>query len=96
MSLQGQKIEENARHLFASVAGLKKQLDNFGVTYEKLGTHLRHAQQSYEEADSKFNRARNSLEQISQGALPDGAPSGVTSAEDAAPSRAIQISLGDS
>ena len=96
VDLQGQKMAENAQHLLASVAGLKKQLDNFGVTYEKLGTHLRHAQQSYEEADSKFSRARNSLEQISQGALPDGEPSGVTPAENAASSRAIQITLGDS
>ena len=39
--------------------------------YEKLGNHLRHAQQSYEDADSKLTRARNSLEQMSQGALSD-------------------------
>ena len=71
ISLQGQKIEENARHLFASLAGLKKQFESFAEVYEKLGTHLRHAQQSYEDADSKLNRARNSLEQMSQGALPE-------------------------
>jgi len=71
ISLQGQKIEENARHLLASLAGLKKQFDLFGDVYEKLGTHLRHAQQSYEEADSRLSRARNSLEQMSQGALPE-------------------------
>jgi DNA recombination protein RmuC len=72
MSLQGQKIEENARHLLASMAGLKKQFESFADVYEKLGTHLRHSQQCYEEADSRLGRARNSLEQMSQGALPDG------------------------
>ncbi|MGH9687350.1 MAG: DNA recombination protein RmuC [Candidatus Acidiferrales bacterium] len=72
VSLQGQKIEENARHLLANLGGLKKQLDSFGDVYEKLGTHLRHAQQSYEDADSRLGRARNSVEQMSQGALPDG------------------------
>lgn len=71
MSLQGQKIEENARHLLANLAGLKKQLDTFGEVYEKLGTHLRHAQQSYEDADSRLSRARNSVEQMSQGVLPE-------------------------
>ena len=71
ISLQGQKIEENARHLLASMAGLKKQFESFGDVYEKLGTHLRHAQQCYEDADSRLGRARNSLEQMSQGALPD-------------------------
>jgi DNA recombination protein RmuC len=74
MSLQGQKIEENARHLLASLAGVKKQIESFADVYEKLGTHLRHAQQSYEDADSKLNRAQNSLEQVSQGALPEVAP----------------------
>lgn len=73
-SLQGQKIEENARHLLANLGGLKKQLESFGDVYEKLGTHLRHAQQSYEDADSRLSRARNSVEQMSQGALPEGAP----------------------
>jgi DNA recombination protein RmuC len=70
ISLQGQKIEENARHLLAGMAGLKKQFESFADVYEKLGTHLRHAQQCYEEADSRLTRARNSLEQMSQGALP--------------------------
>jgi DNA recombination protein RmuC len=71
VSLQGQKIEENARHLLANLAGLKKQMDSFGEVYEKLGTHLRHAQQSYEDADTRLSRARNSVEQMSQGALPE-------------------------
>jgi DNA recombination protein RmuC len=71
VSLQGQKIEENARHLLASMSGLKKQFESFAEVYEKLGNHLRHAQQTYEEADSRLDRARNSLEQMSQGALPE-------------------------
>jgi DNA recombination protein RmuC len=71
-SLQGQKIAENARHLMANLEGLKKQFESFGDVYDKLGNHLRHAQQSYEDADSKLSRARNALEQMSQGALPEG------------------------
>jgi DNA recombination protein RmuC len=71
-SLQGQKIAENARHLMANLEGLKKQFETFGDVYDKLGNHLRHAQQSYEDADAKLNRARNTLEQMSQGALPEG------------------------
>ncbi len=71
-SLQGQKIAENARHLMASLEGLKKQFESFGDGYDKLGNHLRHAQGTYEDAGSKLNRARNTLEQMSQGTLPDG------------------------
>jgi len=70
VSLQGQKIEENARHLLAGFTGLRKQLDDFADVYERLGNHLRHSQQTYEEADSRLSRTRNSLEQLSNGALP--------------------------
>ena len=74
VSLKGQSIEENARHILASMAGLQKQLDTFADVYEKLGTHIRNSQRSYEEADSRLNRARNSLEQMAQGALPSSTP----------------------
>lgn len=72
MSLQSQKIEENARHLMAGLSGLKKQFDDFGAAYEKVGTHLRNAQQRFEEASGKLNRANASLEQMTKGALPEG------------------------
>jgi len=80
ISLRGQQMEENARHLFASLGGLQKQLDSFNATYEKLGTHLRNAQLNYEEADSRLDRVRASVEQMSQGVLPESAPKTLESA----------------
>ena len=74
ISLQGQKLEENARHIFAGLAGVKKQLEIFSEIYERLGNHLRHAQQSYEDADARLTRVTNSIEQMSQGALPEAEP----------------------
>jgi DNA recombination protein RmuC len=71
MSLQSQKIEENARHLIAGLAGLKKQFDEFGVGYDKVGTHLRNAQQRFDEANGKLNRANASLELMTKGGLPE-------------------------
>jgi DNA recombination protein RmuC len=73
-SLRGLKVEENARRLLGSLTGLQKQIDCFAEVYDRLGNHLRHSQQSYEDASSKLDRARNSLEQLSQGALPETAP----------------------
>ena len=67
------QIEENARQLLAGLAGLQKQFETFDEVYQRLGTHLRNAQQSYSEADRKLERARTSLEQMVQGALPEGA-----------------------
>jgi DNA recombination protein RmuC len=83
LSLQGQKIEENTRHLLAGFEGLKKQFELAVEVYDKLGTHLRHAQLSYEDAGSRLTRAQNSLEQLSQGSLPESAPKavGTTSGE---------------
>jgi DNA recombination protein RmuC len=68
LGLRGMQVEENAKRLLSSLTGLKKQVDNFGDVYEKLGTHLRNAQQSYSEADRKLERARNSLDELAQGA----------------------------
>ncbi|HEY4580370.1 MAG TPA: DNA recombination protein RmuC, partial [Candidatus Acidoferrales bacterium] len=68
LGLRGMQIEENAKRLLSSLTGLKKQIDNFGDVYEKLGTHLRNAQQSYSDADRKLERARNSIDELAQGA----------------------------
>lgn len=69
VSMEGQRMEENARHLLGALAGLRKQIQGFIDTNDKLGTHLRHAQQAYEEAGSRFERVRNSFEQITQNPL---------------------------
>src|SRR5207249_6763682 len=41
MGLRGMQIEENAKRLHASLAGLEKQLSTISEVYEKLGTHLK-------------------------------------------------------
>src|SRR5258708_1944542 len=65
------QIDENDDKLRESLAGLKKQFDGFGEVYERLGTHLRNAQQSYFDADQKLDRARATLDQTAEGALPE-------------------------
>jgi DNA recombination protein RmuC len=70
MGLQGMQIEENAKRLQASLAGMQKQMENFADVFEKLGTHLKNAQQSYGEADKRFKKAHHTLE----GMLGAGAP----------------------
>jgi DNA recombination protein RmuC len=62
MGLRGMQIEENARRLANSLAGLKKQFVNFSEVFEKLGTHLKNVQQSYQEADKRFDKTVNALE----------------------------------
>ena len=85
LGLRGMQIEENAKRLLSSLSGLQKQMDNFNQVYEKLGGHLRNAQQSYFEGDRRLERARNALGELAQGvpsekalesAPPDAPPDG--------------------
>jgi DNA recombination protein RmuC len=61
LGLQGMQIEENAKRLHASLAGLQKQMENFTDSFGRLGTHLKNAQQSYGEADKRFEKAQDTL-----------------------------------
>ena len=72
MGLKGLQVEENAKMLLSSLGGLSKQLDLFSDVFSKVGTHLRNAQQSYTDADTRLERARTTLNQMAQGDLPDG------------------------
>jgi len=71
MGLRGLQIEENARRLQGNLAGLSKQLESFSENFDKVRTHIRHAQQSFDEADSRLERMRGALAQMSQGLLPE-------------------------
>jgi DNA recombination protein RmuC len=62
MGMQGMQIEENAKRLFSNLSGMQKQMETFTDVFEKLGTHLKNAQQSYGEADKRFEKAQNTLE----------------------------------
>ena len=71
LSLQSQKMEENARQLMTGLAALQKQFDDFGGAYDKVGTHLRNAQKQFDEASNRLNKATLNLEQMAKGALPE-------------------------
>jgi DNA recombination protein RmuC len=73
MGIRGLQMEENAKRLQKELAGLEKMLESYSELFDKLGSHLRNAQKSYEDADSKLLRARSMLGQMAQGALPEGA-----------------------
>jgi DNA recombination protein RmuC len=70
MGLQGMQIEENTKRLLANLNGVQKNLETFGEVFEKLGTHLKNAQQSYSEADRRFEKAQNTLANVLSGGSP--------------------------
>ena len=61
MGLRGMQIEENARRLANGLSGLQKRLDNFSELFEKVGTHLKNVQQSYNEADRRLDKTQAAL-----------------------------------
>jgi DNA recombination protein RmuC len=67
MGLRGMQIEENAKRILADLTGLKKHIENFSDVFERMGTHLRNAQASYLDADSKLVRARNTVDDMVRG-----------------------------
>jgi DNA recombination protein RmuC len=70
MGLQGMQIEENAKRLLGNLHGVQKNLETFAEVFEKLGTHLKNAQQSYSEADRRFEKAQNTLGNVLSGGSP--------------------------
>jgi DNA recombination protein RmuC len=62
MGLRGMQIEENARRLANGLAGLQKRLGNFSEFFEKLGTHVKNVQQSYQEADRRLDKTQAALD----------------------------------
>jgi DNA recombination protein RmuC len=70
MGLRGMQIEENAKRLLGNLDGVQKNLETFADVFEKLGTHLKNAQQSYGEADKRFEKAQNTLANVLTGGSP--------------------------
>src|SRR5271155_1609859 len=64
MGLRGMQIEENAKHLAAGLAGVKKQMETFYTVFDKIGTHIGNAQKSYQDADKRFEKTQMTLENL--------------------------------
>ncbi|PYT76550.1 MAG: hypothetical protein DMG40_25955 [Acidobacteria bacterium] len=62
MGLRGMQTEENVRRLLESLSGLEKQLGKFGDKFETLGTHLKKAAQSYDQADKLLEKTQDALQ----------------------------------
>jgi len=61
MGLQGMQIEENAKRLQASLAGMQKQMDNFALVFGRLGGHLKNAQFNFSESEKRLDKAQDML-----------------------------------
>jgi len=65
--LKGMQIEEKALEIMQHLNRLQVDEDRFRKEFDTLGTHLRNAQNKYDEADKRLNRFEIKLSSISDG-----------------------------
>lgn len=62
LGLRGMQIEERAHEVMAYVAELQRDFDRFSDDFDKIGTHIGHAQSKYHEAGKRLDRLETKLE----------------------------------
>jgi DNA recombination protein RmuC len=62
LGLRGMQIEEHAHEVMAYVADLQRDFERFADDFDKIGTHLGHAQSKHHEASKRLDRFETKLE----------------------------------
>jgi DNA recombination protein RmuC len=62
LGLRGMQIEEHAHEVMAYVAELQRDFERFADDFDKIGTHLGHAQSKYHEAGKRLDKFETKLE----------------------------------
>jgi DNA recombination protein RmuC len=73
LGLRGMQIEENAMRISSGLSGIQKNIASFTEVFEKLGTHLKNAQQTYSDADKKLEKTQNTMDSLIGNGPPDAA-----------------------
>jgi DNA recombination protein RmuC len=62
LGLRGMQIEQHAHEVMAYVAELQRDFERFADDFDKIGTHIGHAQSKYHEAGKRLDRFETKLE----------------------------------
>jgi DNA recombination protein RmuC len=62
LGLRGMQIEQHAHEVMAYVAELQRDFNRFADDFDKVGTHIGHAQTKYHEAAKRLDRFETKLE----------------------------------
>jgi DNA recombination protein RmuC len=71
LGLRGMQIEENAMRISDGLSGVQKNIASFTDVFEKLGTHLKNVQQTYNDADKKLEKTQNAMDSLIGNGPPD-------------------------
>ena len=66
LGLRGMQIEQHAHEVMAYVAELSRDFDRFADDFDKIGTHLEHAQSKYHAAGKRLDRFETKLERAAE------------------------------
>jgi DNA recombination protein RmuC len=66
LGLRGMQIEQHAHEVMAYVADLQRDFERFTGDFEKIGTHLGHAQSKYHEAGKRLDRLETKLDRAAE------------------------------
>jgi len=66
LGLRGMQIEESAHEVMAYVAELQRDFDRFADDFDKIGTHISHAQSKHHEAGKRLDRFGTKLERAAE------------------------------
>src|SRR5580704_11849840 len=73
LGFRGMQIEENAMRISSGLSGIQKNMASFTEVFEKLGTHLKNAQQTYSDADKKLEKTQSTMDSLIGNGPPDAA-----------------------
>src|ERR687886_321860 len=62
LGLRGMQIEQHAHEVMGYVAELQRDFNRFADDFDKVGTHIQHAQSKYHEAAKRLDRFETKLE----------------------------------
>ncbi|MBU6388930.1 DNA recombination protein RmuC [Patescibacteria group bacterium] len=62
--LRGLEIEKSAKEIQKNLTGLQGEFGRFREQYEKIGVHLRHAAQSYDQSDKRLGQVEQKFMRI--------------------------------
>jgi DNA recombination protein RmuC len=62
LGLRGMQIEQHAHEVMAYVADLQRDFNRFADDFDKVGTHIQHAQSKHHEAAKRLDRFETKLE----------------------------------
>ncbi len=62
LGLRGMQIEQHAHEVMAYVAELQRDFERFADDFDKIGTHIGHAQSKHHEATKRLDRFETKLE----------------------------------